>query len=1172
MNGLRVCLLGLPRLTVDGQALQINGKIQRTLLFYLAAHAEVVSREELILLFWSEEDDARKRLREALSKLRSQLPDPDLLITAGEQVSLDHTRVSCDALEFLTIYRQTHRIVQRRSASEELPEAIYQQINKAVDLWQPKPFLYSANLANGEGVEVWRRDFGASLEMANLAMLASLADHHIARGDLQSAILRLELALERDPFDPEIQFRYLSCLDKLGRRVEALNHAAHLQRIFDEEGVEIPAKLQELSQTIREHAAFAEEVNQAGWPGTLMARAPFVGRGDELEQLLHLYQHGGAAAILGEAGAGKTRLVYEFYQKLEPTPRLLLASARVMEKNLPFQPLIDLLRHAVMQEEWRKLDITWANQLVQLLPELSVIRSGIQAEPAKGNEEARSLVFEALHQLFLIVARNRQVLFFLDDAQWSDEVTLSAINYLLERKFFSQHGLLVVAARSEDNDPNLDVFLNRPRQSPSFTHLSLPQLSLPEVVELTWRVLGQEPTSAAAQQLARHTGGNPLFLLESLRAILEISPGRDLFERIEHFPVAGSIHALVRERLRHLKPQARQVLTTAAVVGKEFTPEMLEAATFLSVEQVAQALEELEQANLIRPEAQLAHECGYVFIHDTIREALLLELGVARRRLIHLRVARALETRLGQQVDRQAAILASHFEQGGEPLTAYQYWIRAGENARRLFSASEAKMAYQRAEHILTKIKDGLSDRQIYQLYAGWSEIANDVGDLLTMQKVYTTLLQIGEQRRSSWLVGSGWSGLGRAYSLGGQMEQAAESLEKAQVYLAQTDDLYERIEAFSRKALLLAMQNQHLKAMQTLEAAIELGKNASAPRDLQALVDCEYYLALLLNLSGWPSKAITLIDQALQTSQAIFYTSALAGLTSIKAMALFFQGKHTQAIAISLQGLQPAEAMQNWRLAGLFYLVCARSELARGNLDESWQYLQKARAVADRYAYREMVCEAQCVAGDIYLLLRDFPQAIEAFKQGVIEDQPSFETLNNLFRLGLATVVNGDLPAGLAILEKSISIARQVNLATIFLPAELSVIRFRARTTTAEPFLPMLETYQGEPRVAEIAQADLVMRLLRLEFAIWLHHPEEAEGLAQSLIAWSETVASPAIAFYAWVLLLELYPRQDSIYRTAWLRLKAVLEEMRVHAQSSEIRPLFEQFYQAIQKRYPEF
>ena len=224
----------------------------------------------------------------------------------------------------------------------------------------------------------------------------------------------------------------------------------------------------------------------------------------------------------------------------------------------------------------------------------------------------------------------------------------------------------------------------------------------------------------------------------------------------------------------------------------------------------------------------MANQCGYAFIHDTIREALLLELGIARRRLIHLRVARALEARLGQEVDRQAAILANHFEQGGEPLAAYQYWIRAGENARRLFSRSEASMAYQRAERILTKIKDVLSDRQIYQLYAGWSEIADDVGDLPTMHRVYTTLVQIGGQRRSSFLVGSGLSGLGKAYFLGGNLDQATENLEKALVYLAQTEDLYERIEGYSRSGLLLAMQNQHLKAIQALETAVDLGKKAS--------------------------------------------------------------------------------------------------------------------------------------------------------------------------------------------------------------------------------------------------------------------------------------------------------------------------------------------------------
>jgi tetratricopeptide (TPR) repeat protein len=263
---------------------------------------------------------------------------------------------------------------------------------------------------------------------------------------------------------------------------------------------------------------------------------------------------------------------------------------------------------------------------------------------------------------------------------------------------------------------------------------------------------------------------------------------------------------------------------------------------------------------------------------------------------------------------------------------------------------------------------------------------------------------------------------------------------------------------------------------------------------------------------------------------------------------------------------------MQNWRIAGLFYLVIARSELACGNLDESWQYLQKARAVADQYGYREMICEVQCIAGDTYVLLQDLPRAIEAYKLGVIEDQPSFETLNNLYRLGLATAANGDLSSGQAILEKAIGIARQVNLATIFLPAEISLIRIRAINTSTEQFLPEFEIYDSEPRLAEIAQADLLLRLVRLEFALWGHHPEEAQTLAQGLIAWSENLSSPIVGIYAWILLLESYARQDPIYHTAWLRFNAALEGMRLHAKNIEIRPLFDHYYQAMQKRYPEF
>ncbi len=244
---------------------------------------------------------------------------------------------------------------------------------------------------------------------------------------------------------------------------------------------------------------------------------------------------------------------------------------------------------------------------------------------------------------------------------------------------------------------------------------------------------------------------------------------------------------------------------------------------------------------------------------------------------------------------------------------------------------------------------------------------------------------------------------------------------------------------------------------------------------------------------------------------------------------------------------------------------------MAFGHLDECWQYLQKARALAEGYNYREWICETHCIAGDVYLFLEDFPRAVEEYKLGAIYDQPAFETLNSLYRLGMATASNGDEAAGQAILEKAIKIARQVNLGAIFLPAELALMRIRLRTTPVEQFLPLLEAYAAEPRLDENAQAALWLRIVRLEIAIRLHQPQEVEAQARALIAWSENLGSPFMGLPAWRLLLGFSDRQDPLYHEAWSKVKASLDEMRLHAQTGQIRPLFARFYQAMLKRYSE-
>ena len=408
---------------------------------------------------------------------------------------------------------------------------------------------------------------------------------------------------------------------------------------------------------------------------------------------------------------------------------------------------------------------------------------------------------------------------------------------------------------------------------------------------------------------------------------------------------------------------------------------------------MVEALEEMEGAYLVRPAPNLAQVSGYAFAHDRIREVLLSETGAARKRLTHLRVANAMESVQLNYTDRRAAVLANHFEQGGELQLAFPYWIQAGEYARSMFSRTEAYAAFHRAERILPKLVN-LVEKDIYQLYSNWGEMAEVLGDHRTMLDIYQRLLHVGEQERSVLLVGTALSGLGHALALSGQLEQAMGCFRRAFGYLEQAENRFESMECYSRYALLLAMQNRFPEADKALQSAVELVLDPPDQRMLEALVNIEYYLALINNLAGWPGKAMQLEEHGLQTSQKHFFTSGTTRMNSMLAISLYFSGQYKAALAQCQLSMPIAEAIQNWRLAGLFYLVAARSELALGHVDQSWELTRAAAGIADKYGYRETICESQCLKGDIYHFLRDYPKAAEAYQKGILNDQPSYEIL----------------------------------------------------------------------------------------------------------------------------------------------------------------------------------
>jgi len=127
---LRILLLGTPAVYHGDQPLYIQRRLLRWTLYYLACQKEMVGRSDLILLFWPDESEekARRRLRETLSKLKKQLPDPNLIVTEHDRVGLDLNRVYSDVLDFQSLFSQTARVCTQTPVSSPLTEAVHQKV------------------------------------------------------------------------------------------------------------------------------------------------------------------------------------------------------------------------------------------------------------------------------------------------------------------------------------------------------------------------------------------------------------------------------------------------------------------------------------------------------------------------------------------------------------------------------------------------------------------------------------------------------------------------------------------------------------------------------------------------------------------------------------------------------------------------------------------------------------------------------------------------------------------------------------------------------------------------------------------------------------------------------------------------------------------------------------
>ena len=430
----------------------------------------------------------------------------------------------------------------------------------------------------------------------------------------------------------------------------------------------------------------------AAGDGTAAAHVPlgierFVGRAEEVRALVRLLESATdgspqVAAIRGEAGVGKTTLL----RQLEPEVRLRAGSlvvGRCLEADVkppygPWAEVIAAIRRldpngAASSREW--------HELPRLVPALGAV-------PA-GQGGSRYQLLEEVSEYLRLAAQERPLVVVLDDMQWADGASWDVLEYLVPQ-FERERILICLTIRAEELVGEPLERRRRLSRSERFHEIALARLSREEMKQ--WVEAAFHRQDVGRELLAflyRHTEGNPLFVVQLLRTLVDEGAIWHTGTHWEWRPVSElrlpvAVGDLVSRRLGRLSPKAREVLTVAAVIGREFDVDLALDAGAGSEDELLDAIDEGVRASVLQAGDERNSD-RYAFAHGLLAEVLREDANPRRLRRMHERVAEALERR---SPDAHAA-LARHYDHGGVAAKAYRYALLAAAQARHVYAHQE---------------------------------------------------------------------------------------------------------------------------------------------------------------------------------------------------------------------------------------------------------------------------------------------------------------------------------------------------------------------------------------------------------------------------------------------------------------------------------------------------
>jgi predicted ATPase len=495
----------------------------------------------------------------------------------------------------------------------------------------------------------WEAPVRARLRGKRVEAYEDLADAHLALGRPRDASASAELALEIDRTRESAYRRLMTAHYAAGEQDAALAAYERCRRVLaDELGVDPLPETMTLHERILRRVPIAVSSARA----TERVRGlPFVAREAEriaLEAAIaRAAQERLLVLVVGEAGAGKTRLVREAVTRRSDIA-VLATRCYEREGELPFQPIRDALGDRAPQA---RIDVA--------------------------PDEGRRALIEAYANAVLAAAEGRPLVWTIDDVQWADGSTLDVLHFVLRRSADAR--IAVVAAGRHDELPPehyVTRLLTDLRREGRGERIALVPLAADDVVALA-RATGLSSDRAVA--IHARSGGNAFFVTELLMALRRGSTS---------LPETARDAVLARTHV--LPADAREVLNAAAVLGGRFQASEVAGVSGLELDSAVRALGLLETHDLVRPITPAEHE----IVHDLVRESVYEDIPAAVRGELHRRAIDAVAAARGEPA---ASLICYHAEIASDADCAFACATMAGERALADFAGNEAIASFDRA-------------------------------------------------------------------------------------------------------------------------------------------------------------------------------------------------------------------------------------------------------------------------------------------------------------------------------------------------------------------------------------------------------------------------------------------------------------------------------------------